>query len=215
MASVTTTILRIDWSPLRAGPESASRQPATKGADNYPVAEQNLESALLVTVPSAEPVVARYRDRLDSSAPLGVPAHITVLFPFMPPAAIGAQVHARLARLFAAVAPFVFALDHTDWFGDHLLWLGPRDPAPFSALTRLVHEAFPDYPPYGGRHDVVVPHLTVADTGDPTELRAADDAVRPRLPVEARATQVALMTGPPTAAEGRWATVATFPFRTR
>lgn len=35
------------------------------------------ESALLVTVPAAEPAVARHRSRLDTSAAVGVPAHIT------------------------------------------------------------------------------------------------------------------------------------------
>jgi hypothetical protein len=40
------------------------------------------ESALLVTVPAAEPAVARHRSRLDTSATVGVPAHITVLYPF-------------------------------------------------------------------------------------------------------------------------------------
>ena len=34
-------------------------------------------SALIVEVPAAEPAVARHRERLDSSAPLGIPAHIT------------------------------------------------------------------------------------------------------------------------------------------
>jgi hypothetical protein len=49
-------------------------------------------SALIVEVPAAEPAVARHRERLDSSAPLGVPAHITVLYPFLPPGAIGPAV---------------------------------------------------------------------------------------------------------------------------
>jgi hypothetical protein len=35
-------------------------------------------SGLIVQVPEAEPGVARLRDRLDASAPLGIPAHITV-----------------------------------------------------------------------------------------------------------------------------------------
>jgi hypothetical protein len=45
-------------------------------------------SGLIVEVPEAEPDVARLRERLDASAPLGIPAHITVLFPFMPPRTI-------------------------------------------------------------------------------------------------------------------------------
>jgi hypothetical protein len=35
-------------------------------------------SGLIVQVPEAEPAVARLRERLDASAPLGIPAHITV-----------------------------------------------------------------------------------------------------------------------------------------
>ena len=50
------------------------------------------ESALLVSVPAAEPAVSAHRSRLDPGAPLGVPAHITVLYPFLPPAAIGDDV---------------------------------------------------------------------------------------------------------------------------
>ena len=44
-----------------------------------------LESALLVPVPEAEPFVQRHRFRHDSVALRGVPAHITVLFPFVAP----------------------------------------------------------------------------------------------------------------------------------
>ena len=109
------------------------------------------ESALLVTVPAAEPAVARHRSRLDTSAAVGVPAHITVLYPFLPPDLIDADTHATLARLFASVPGFRFTLDQTRWFPDPVLWLGPSDPAPFSALTGLVAAAFPSCPPYGGR----------------------------------------------------------------
>jgi 2'-5' RNA ligase len=173
-----------------------------------PVSPENLESALLITVPSAEPVVAAYRSRFDSSARDGVPAHITVLFPFLAPAAIDAAVHAELTRLFATVAGFSFVLDHAGWFADRVLWLGPRDQAPFRALTRLVFGAFPEYPPYGGQFADVIPHLTVADSGPSAELRLADEAILARLPIEGEATEVVLMTGP---AGGQWSTAAVFP----
>ena len=41
-------------------------------------------SALVVAVPDAEPVVGHLMLRLDANAVLGVPAHVTVLFPFVP-----------------------------------------------------------------------------------------------------------------------------------
>ena len=45
------------------------------------------ESAVLVPIPAAERVVSTHRSRLDGAAALGVPAHVTVLFPFVPPTA--------------------------------------------------------------------------------------------------------------------------------
>jgi len=46
------------------------------------------QSAVLVPVLEAERVVSPHRSRLDGAAALGVPAHVTVLFPFVPPPAI-------------------------------------------------------------------------------------------------------------------------------
>lgn len=171
------------------------------------------ESALLVTVPAAEPAVARHRSRLDTSAAVGVPAHITVLYPFLPPDLIDADTHATLARLFASVPRFRFTLDQTRWFPDPVLWLDPSDPARFSALTELVVAAFPSCPPYGGLVAEVIPHLTIGDGAPRAELEAAEAEVRSHLPIHAEAAEVTLMTGPaPRSAPptGRWTTVATF-----
>lgn len=172
------------------------------------------ESALLVTVPAAERAVARHRNRLDTSAAVGVPAHITVLYPFLPPDLIDAGTHATLTRLFASVPGFRFTLDRTRWFPDPVLWLGPSDPAPFSTLIELVVAAFPSCPPYGGGVAEVIPHLTIGDGAPRAELEAAEAEVRGHLPIEAEATEVTLMTGPspgfaPPAA--RWRSLATFP----
>jgi hypothetical protein len=172
------------------------------------------ESALLVTVPAAEPAVAPHRSRLDTSAAVGVPAHITVLYPFLPPDLIDADTYAILARLFASVPRFRFTLDRTCWFPDPVLWLGPSDPAPFSALTGLVVAAFPSCPPYGGRVAKVIPHLTIGDGAPRADLEAAEVEVRPYLPIGTEATSVTLMTGPPpgsVAPAAHWTTVATFP----
>ena len=41
------------------------------------------QTAVVVPVPNAEPVVSAWRERFDDSAGLGMPAHITVLYPFL------------------------------------------------------------------------------------------------------------------------------------
>lgn len=152
--------------------------------------------------------MARHRERLDASAPLGVPAHITVLFPFLPPQTIDPPALAELDHLFTAVSRFRFQMDHTDWFGDDVLWLAPRDPGPFRALTQRVCQAFPAFPPFEGQFDDVVPHLTIGHGHPVNDLRAAEASVQAHLPIDGHATAVTLMTQQ--SAAGQWAKAATF-----
>jgi len=110
---------------------------------------EELESALLLPVPAAESVVGPHRVRLDASARVGVPAHVTVLYPFLPPTATGPDVLAALTRLFAAVPRFAFTLDRVRWFGESVVWLGPSDESPFRTLTELAFAANPTSGPSG------------------------------------------------------------------
>jgi len=183
------------------------------------MSDVELQSALLLPVPAAEAAVAPHRARLDLSARDGVPAHITVLYPFLPPAEIGPDVLAALARLFAGVPRFSFVLDRVRWFGQSVVWLGPSDEAPFRAMTERAVEAYPGCAPYGGVYQDVVPHLTVGQEAGQedgqTELQAAAEAVRPLLPIAAEATEVIVMTGPkpgrPSGSPGQWRSVGRFP----
>lgn len=176
-----------------------------------PMASSGPHSGLIIEVPEAEPAVRHHRERLDSSAPLGVPAHITVLFPFMPPETIDPAALTKLGELFADVSGFRFRLDRTNWFGDEVLWLAPRDPGPFRALTLRVFQAYPAFPPFGGQFADVVPHLTIGHEHPLDDLRIAEDSVQARLPIEASATAVTLMTQQ--SAGGRWAKAAAFALR--
>ena len=150
-------------------------------------------SGLVVLVPEAEPVVAQLRRRLDPSAALGVAAHVTVLFPFAAPDTIDSGVVHRLRDLFSRVPAFPYTFDRTAWFGDQVLWLAPTDDRPFRELTRLVHAAFPAYPPFGGAFPDPVPHLTVGNESPVDRLRAADSELAEMRPLHGRATSVTLL----------------------
>jgi 2'-5' RNA ligase len=106
------------------------------------------------------------------------------------------------------VSRFRFQLDHTDWFGQDVLWLGPREPGPFRALTDRIYQAFPAFPPYEGQFDVVVPHLTIGYGHRLDDLRAAEHSVQAHLPIDAHATVVTLITQQ--AAGRRWIRTTTF-----
>jgi 2'-5' RNA ligase len=169
------------------------------------------ESAILVPVPEAEQVVSRHRARLDRAAAWGVPAHVTVLYPFLAPSATTAAAMTMLADAVASVAAFDCRFGATGWFGPDVLWLAPWPAEPFRTLTRAVSAAFPGCPPYGGVYDDVVPHLTVGYrlAAGAAELEAAEAELLPDLPVLTHVSRVWLMTG--TTAPGSWRTVSELP----
>lgn len=173
-----------------------------------------LESAVLIPVPEAEPAVGGHRHRLDRAATWGVPAHVTVLYPFVAPSAITGATITALADALGSVSAFDCEFPATAWFGQEVVWLAPQPDEPFRALTQAVSAAFPDYLPYGGVYDNVVPHLTVGDrpAGGVTELLAAEADVLRWLPVPAHISRVWLMTG--RAAPDSWQTIAELPLTT-
>jgi 2'-5' RNA ligase len=172
--------------------------------------EHATHAAVVVTVPPAEPVVREHRARLDPSAAWGVPAHLTVLYPFVEPSAIVDEVCARLAAAVASVAPFDCTFRGCGWFDQDVLWLAPEPVGPFQALTTSVWRAFPDHAPYGGEYDDLAPHLTVAQRGPGgvAELRDIEVAVTLGLPITTRVDRVTLISG--SQEPNSWRTVAEF-----
>ena len=170
-----------------------------------------IESALIIAVPEAEPLVKAWRDRFDSSAAQGVPAHITILYPFMPPDKITPEVLADLREFFAQFAAFEFTLSETHRFPT-VLYLVPSPAEPFKALTQAVVERYPDYPPYGGEYAVsdLTPHLTIADRLEAAQLDDFEREFRQQhgaqLPVKAKANEVLLIENTP----GQWGVRETF-----
>ena len=171
--------------------------------------EERALTGLVVAVPEAEPGVGALRERLDASAPLGAPAHVTVLFPFVPPDEVDDDVLERVKRVVGAVPGFRYAFRKTAWFDDRVLWLAPDDDSPFRELTHRVWGEFPDRPPFEGEFADVVPHLTVGHEHPRELLAKAEEEVRTGLPIEGTATEVVLLAQ--AEAGGRWFQRASFP----
>jgi 2'-5' RNA ligase len=169
-------------------------------------------SALLLRCPAAEAAVGASRERLDLAARVGVPAHVTVTYPFRPVQAMSGSDHLRLERLFAQVEPFDLTGEHTAWFGDEVLYVALAGAGAVAELTEAVTAEFPEHPPYGGVFADVVPHLTVGHDHASATLRAAEEVVRVHLPFHQPVTEVELWSGlPPTTGQGRWRLVRSYP----
>lgn len=167
-------------------------------------------TALLVPVPEADRVVDDQRRELDPGADWGIPAHVSVIFPFVPVSGVNDQLCDRLRDVVARVPAFSCSFGRTGWFGGEVLFLVPEPDTHFRRLTRLAHQEFPDFPPYGGAHADPVPHLTVGQRAGrpPWVLRRARTVVVPRLPVRAWIDRVWLMSG--TEAPGSWRALQEF-----
>jgi len=168
------------------------------------------ESALVVLVPEAEPLVGTFRERFDPSAAAGLGAHITLLYPFIEPGKIGESTLDALTECFAGFAPIAFCLTAIRRFPAETLYLAPDPDEPFRQLTMAIWERFPDRPPYGGAWPDIVPHLSVGRFAD----EAAMDQVAAELaraleqapPIRARSGTVALIEN----TAGRWIVRRTF-----
>jgi 2'-5' RNA ligase len=161
-------------------------------------------SALIVPVPNAEPAVGGWREQLDPTAAAGMPAHITLLYPFLAPGRIDPSVEQELEQLFGRFGSFRFALTRVERF-EGVLYLAPDPQEPFVELTRAVEARWPDHPPYEGAFDTVVPHLTVVQGKEPPGV---EEALKKALPLETEATEVRLMVQ---GDDRRWSARARFP----
>jgi hypothetical protein len=167
------------------------------------------QAALIIAVPQAEELVRTYRDRYDPAAAVGVPAHVTVNYPFLDGLGSQGAPLTKLRRLFLNFPAFDFVLSEIRRWPD-VLYLAPEPPEPFIDLAMAVAQAFPDSPPYGGAFRDIVPHLTVADSEDAPLLDALTHefaaVARAWLPIASRAEQVLLIDN----LAGRWATSHSF-----
>lgn len=152
------------------------------------------QSAVLVPVPAADSVVGRWRHQHDPVAAAGVPAHITLIVPWLPPDEIEEADIVELDQSLKDVKAFDFDLDHVDWFGRRVLWVAPEPAAPFLELTAMLADRF-HTPPWDDEFDEVVPHLTVAHASDGVELVPIAADVAGRLPVACRAEEIWVMVG--------------------
>jgi hypothetical protein len=94
------------------------------------------DTALTIRIPEADAFV---------QAPF--PAHVTVLYPFLPAARITPEVHAELSALFADRDPFDLTFAEFRRYPG-VLYLPPAPEDPVRTLTKSLRERWPEAVPY-------------------------------------------------------------------
>lgn len=124
---------------------------------------------------------------------LMVPPHVTVAIPFKPLETVTDDVIHRLTKLFEDTLQFSFELKSVRWFGTDVVYLEPSNAEVFRSITERIQNEFPDFRPYGGVFDEVVPHVTLSEHGSIADRRIIGRLAPRYTPISARATHVWLM----------------------
>jgi 2'-5' RNA ligase len=154
-------------------------------------------------VPTAAPALAAALGDEAPDEPDDLPPHITLLYPFVPATAIDDALEAAVVDVLAAVEPFRFRLAGISSFPG-VLYLEPHPVEPFRELTEAFCARWPEFPPYGGEFDEIVPHLTVLMGDVPPGLV---ERLERLLPIKANAREVWLLTQ---GNDNRWKTQKRF-----
>ena len=136
--------------------------------------------------------LAAFRDGNDPIAEIGVPAHVTILFPFVPAAELAPAIRHQLRAVARSTPAFVATFDRAERH-QGLVWVRPADERPFLRLTAETFERWPSHPPYEGIHDDLIAHLTVLESDDPAALDRAVRVAKGVLPFDAPVHELELI----------------------
>jgi 2'-5' RNA ligase superfamily protein len=172
------------------------RTPITNDNSENRWSKPTAESALVVLIPEADNLLRAFRDRYDPAAAAGMPAHVTILYPFKSPVELLPAITDELRTLGISNKAFGYSFSELRRFPG-VLYLAPDDSERFRKLTFSVWKSFPETPPYGGKHTDIIPHLTVAQIDDAERLddveKEVEAEIREKLPLRGMASELALM----------------------
>ena len=140
------------------------------------------ETALVLVV-SLPPALEALRRRSIADAAAGVPAHVTLLYPFAEEAQLDAEVLGRVAAIAARHPVLRLTLGEGRRFPD-TLYASVEPDAPLRALHDELAAAFPTLPLYGGAFPFV-PHVSIVGGTGGRGPGALDDPAWATLPVDA------------------------------
>lgn len=164
-----------------------------------------MPSGLVLAVPVLQQFVERHRHPSDASGELGVPAHVTALYPWVRQP-LTDDVLDGCARVVRGFGPLSMTFRQVATFPVGVVYLVPEPDGRLRELTRRLVEAYPDCIPYDGEHPDPQPHLTVT-TGPVGELSELADRVAGDLtPTHCVVTTLTALEQQPS---GHWRTVRT------
>lgn len=164
------------------------------------------ETALIVPVRLSMALEAVRRQAVRDAG-RGLPAHITLLYPFAPLSALDRRIRTSVAEAMATHVRFSYRLTGPGRWPE-TLYASVEPEAPFRSLYDDLAVAFPAFPIYGGAFDFV-PHVTIAQAACASLPEIASDSAWAALPATFTARFVELIVRD----AGGWRAKWRFPLR--
>ncbi len=152
-----------------------------------------METALVLVFDDAEPFDEVRREFDAETVALGIPFHVTLLYPFAPRDELTDDLLATTRSFFASRPPFTFELTRiASW--PQVVYAVPEPDTELRDCMVALQTLFPEWPPYEGIHDEVIPHATLAEAVDIARVcPEIDRRLRGHLPLSYRADTATLL----------------------
>jgi hypothetical protein len=147
---------------------------------------------LLLITPGAESLVGRWRAEHDVAARFGIPAHITVRTPFLPPEYWRDPALSLLERFLPTNVTLSRLEDRP---GGLVIVVEPDDE--LREITEAVGLSWPTLPPHKGNRPDLAYHMTVVRTVNDRIRSKAWEAIAPHLPLRVTGVEMWAADGSP------------------
>ena len=140
---------------------------------------------LLLITPDAEPLVGSWRAEHDAAARYGIPAHVTVRTPFLPPE----RWRDPELSLLETYLPIEVTLSRLEDRPGALVVLVEPDDA-LREITQAVDSQWPTLPPHRDNRPDLAYHVTVVRTPNDRIRSEASEAIAHQLPLRVTGTEM-------------------------
>ena len=155
---------------------------------------RELETAVVIVLDDARPELEPVRAEFHAgSVAIGIPLHVTLLYPFAPPAQVDEEA---LEEFFGQFDGFTLTLTRlAAW--PLVVYAVPEPRTQLLAMMHALFEKYPEYPPYEGEIAEPEPHVTLSELESGESLEEVAAGIRARtvslFPLTCEVRDVALL----------------------